>query len=637
MNLLIRHYHILITFTIAFIFYLPNNANARSSNTDSLKIVLSKHRKENRSKVDLLNKIALQSFEYNVDDLGSYSKKALTLSQKLKYKKGESAAYCNLGFWFMMLHGDAASLIYLDKAKKIAISINDTMSIARSLNGLGCYYSTINNNRKALIYFKRALKIIGDRDLDVKLAYINNVGSSYEEIEEYDKAIYYYNEELALALRLKNYDYISSSYENLSSLHYKRKDYIMALSFMEKSSEVAKKHPSTHRQALYNNILLGDIYYDMQKPDTARLMYKKAIQIAQQMNSTERQIDVYHQLYKLDSLQGNSKSALANYIKYTNFKDSLLNKENFRITALYNVKFDIQRRDNENRHLKSIGEKDKNVIRAQQWILLISIVLGLFIVGGLFSFRNASRELSKKNRIISLHNQVMSKNHELKDKLFSVISHDLRSPITQVYSMVELIADGELDREETMVFLPKIKKATSNALETLDNLLIWSKNQLEGFKLKPVEFNLKNLVSDLLNKMSPSIEAKQQTIEQNIKSTNLVYADLDMITIVIRNLISNAVKFTSIGGVIKFNAKIEDSFIVLDITDNGIGMNSETLGLLFTTISHTTRGTENERGTGLGLKLCKDFIELNGGKISVQSELGKGSIFTITIPTLLSK
>ncbi len=224
--------------------------------------------------------------------------------------------------------------------------------------------------------------------------------------------------------------------------------------------------------------------------------------------------------------------------------------------------------------------------------------------------------------------------NQTKDKLFSIIAHDLRGPIGNFSLILDLLSDDKNLKETEREFLMQaLKKGATNAYRLLENLLSWASSQSNKIDFKPSRFFINDLISNNVELLSPT--ASQKDIDITIKPFERlsVYADKDSIDLVLRNLLSNAIKFTNSNGLISVSGRLVDGFVEIQVADNGIGMNKELSGILFNSTSfYSSYGTNNERGSGLGLALCKDFVEKNGGHIRVESEVGRGSKFYFTLP-----
>lgn len=251
--------------------------------------------------------------------------------------------------------------------------------------------------------------------------------------------------------------------------------------------------------------------------------------------------------------------------------------------------------------------------------------------GLIILIRDITERVEIENKVRLQSDELLGMN-KLKDRLFSIISHDLRGPLINLNDIIKMLNEGMITEEEFKSFVPQLSKNIGYTTGLLENLLFWSKSQLQGEVVKPVYFNLKEVSVNILHLFENTIHEKDILIENNIQLSSKVYADKDMIQLIVRNLISNAVKFSKRGGSIKLTTRTEGNNTILCVTDTGVGISEADQKKLFEQETFTTRGTDNEQGTGLGLLLCKDFIEKNGGSIWVESEIGKGSKFCVRIP-----
>ena len=245
------------------------------------------------------------------------------------------------------------------------------------------------------------------------------------------------------------------------------------------------------------------------------------------------------------------------------------------------------------------------------------------------------RKLAEEKLIIS--NKELKQSLQLntdKDLFISILAHDLRNPFGVLLGYTELLKNAQqLNGSEVNNLVNEIYRSTLSTYNLLEDLLKWSRLRMGKFPFEPRSVSFSDLCIDIENFLSPIAETKKITIKCFADKEINVLADVDMLKAVFRNLISNAIKFTRENGIIKISAEQTSSSIIFSISDNGIGIEHENLIKLFDISQlHTSKGTENEKGTGLGLLLCKDFVEKHGGKIWVESEYGKGSVFYFTIP-----
>jgi signal transduction histidine kinase len=246
-----------------------------------------------------------------------------------------------------------------------------------------------------------------------------------------------------------------------------------------------------------------------------------------------------------------------------------------------------------------------------------------------------NKQLQKAKRHVEKRESQLKESNATKDKLFSIIAHDLKSPFNSILGFSDLLIENhrEYDNERIDSFLFNINSASKHTLVLLDNLLDWARLQIGQIIFRPENLFLKPIITDVIGLLN--LSAKIKNISLNILQPDdfLVFADKNMLQTILRNLISNAVKFTYAGGKVDVIVISNQTKAEISVLDNGVGMSDEVKNNLFNIgVNDTKAGTAKEKGSGLGLLLCKEFVEKSGGEISVVSELGKGSEFKFTIP-----
>jgi signal transduction histidine kinase len=243
-------------------------------------------------------------------------------------------------------------------------------------------------------------------------------------------------------------------------------------------------------------------------------------------------------------------------------------------------------------------------------------------------------------------NEIQSKNDQLKalnstkDKLFSVISHDLRSPFNAILGFGELLASNydELSDKERKNMIGQLQSTTKQVYSLVENLLNWANIQTNNIHYQPVAFNLNELILEKLNLYRDIAKSKGIILDFELQDSLVAFADINLLETSMRNLINNAIKFTHSGGTIHVKTSQQPGFIRISVIDSGTGMTQEQINTLFNMEkTQIKRGTKGEKGSGLGLLLCKEFVERNKGSISVESQLGKGSTFSFTVPSKAQK
>src|SRR5574343_457911 len=251
--------------------------------------------------------------------------------------------------------------------------------------------------------------------------------------------------------------------------------------------------------------------------------------------------------------------------------------------------------------------------------------------GVILIFRDIT-ERNKSDIILKTQSEELQNLNQLKDKMFSIIAHDLRGPIVNLKEIMSLFDQKIISEEELKSHLPLINADVKATASLLENLLFWSRTQLKGERIHPSNINLHLLSIVQVNLLISQIQEKSLRIINNIPEHANVYADKNMVELVMRNLISNAIKYCHPNNQITISASIKGEFYITEIADTGVGIDKDNISNLFGMNNFSTAGTHSEKGTGLGLLLCKEFVEKNGGKIWVRSELGKGSACSVSLP-----
>jgi signal transduction histidine kinase len=248
------------------------------------------------------------------------------------------------------------------------------------------------------------------------------------------------------------------------------------------------------------------------------------------------------------------------------------------------------------------------------------------------------QDITKRKQVINelnATNEELQKLNAQKDKFFSIVAHDLKGPFSNILGLSEILCEKmqESDYGEIEMISGLILNSSKKAMNLLVNLLEWSRSQSGRIEFNPEFIQLFNLINESIELFTEAAKQKSITIHTNLTANALVHVDKAMISAVLRNLISNALKFTHLGGKIFISAEVSKNELKVTIKDKGVGIAKDDIKKLFRIEeSFTSSGTQNEKGTGLGLILCKEFIEKHGGKIWVESEEGQGSTFYFIIP-----
>jgi len=246
-----------------------------------------------------------------------------------------------------------------------------------------------------------------------------------------------------------------------------------------------------------------------------------------------------------------------------------------------------------------------------------------------------THQIEEQNQVIISKNKELSELNQSKDKLFSIIGHDLGNQFNIILGFLEVLVSDfkKLDSAKVEIHLNNIFNSSKHAFNLLENLLTWARMQTNLIQYNPETFNVNEKIRESTELLKGASVKKSIKIEVFSEEEIMVFADVNMFSTVFRNLVANAIKFTNENGNISIAVKRVVNFCEISVKDNGVGISEQDVNKIFRIDSkHKTLGTKGEKGTGLGLILCKEFVEKNGGKIEVISEVGKGSEFSFTLP-----
>ena len=416
---------------------------------------------------------------------------------------------------------------------------------------------------------------------------------------------------------------------------------------------------------LDSNANLGAYYLGTSNFKKALDFTQKSFEIANELKHLNEQKRIYLQISEIYTATKNYKKALENYIRYKELNDSVFNEKNIKeITGLeYKYKFEKEKQAIELEQQKKnaiITEKSKG-----QKILNITFILGFILMSSLalvilrsslqkrkanIILRNQKMQIEETNKALTLQKEEiesvvfeLEKANKTKDKFLSIIAHDLKSPFNALLGFSNLLLKNHsvIDEKERETFIKCIHDSSIKTYRLLENLLTWARSQTGKLKFSTEIINLSTLINETISLLEEPARNKNIKLILNEEKDLLIKADKNMIDTVIRNLVSNAIKFTPKGGVISVKSQTiidenNQKFAQFSVKDNGVGISQELQSKLFKiTENVTTKGTEEETGTGLGLILCEEFIEKHNGKIWVESEVDKGSKFSFIIPISL--
>lgn len=529
-----------------------------------------------------------------------YSFRSLKVAQTKNYIKGIGTVYNTLGTIYSTTSDFKKSIYYQKEAINSFKSIHDTVFLGTALFNLGRTYLELRKYDSALVEFNKSLDIFDEANNQPGKAYcLGAIGKTLSFQNKPNQAKLKLIESIEILKQIGDYYAISSFFLRLAKIDQDYENYKTAIAYADSSYNTAKKYGY----------------------------------LTQQRDAAER-------LYAIYKESEDYKSAFKYQSEYYTLRDSIINEETIRKMADLRTEFEVSQKQAE----IDVLNKNKKI----QQIIAIGLIVILLLSGTLIVhlFRSTKRQ-RKLNGILEDQKEELQTQYEMlddlnktKDRFFSIISHDLRGPIGVLKGTTLLIR--EYLQTKDYVQLAELTKnmefSVKKVQNLLDNLLEWALNQQGKFKKVSEKLELNEIIRDVITTHHDIAIAKEITVKFISKRDELyIYSDANSLMTIIRNLLSNALKFTKRNGLVTISILDEPESVVLIVADNGVGMSNSKIEQLFKIEENkSTWGTEREKGLGIGLNLVNEFVKLNEGSIQVESEQGVGTKFTVRLPVIFA-
>ena len=608
-----------------------------------------------------------------------YTDEAVALAEKLDVPALKVLAYQSKAY-LLTSSGDHSTAIRFDNLSlENDIQLKDSVKIARDYNNIGNDYYELGEYDDSFFYFTQSHRVAtAVKDTFRMLVAYHNVGRVFKELGQYERALDHLNLAKKMSEKQKDDEGIAYAFDEIGDVQLRKNEYDSALLTLTRALDLTRKlhvnslEPKVHSKLATIYLAKGDFknaraHYDSAYTLNARtkdkfgvaevelgrgIVYTKegdftqalskienSLAVAKELNARVLEIKCFNQLSILWEMKGDYKKSLEYYKQFKLLEDTLFSQEMQGKLLRDQLRFETESRDSRIAYLSQQQRDQNNELKKQEFVRNILVVVMALSVILLITVYRSGRRRRQINMLLLQHQEEMEKRSEelerlnqVKDKFFSIISHDLRSPINALSGLLDLLDKGAVSETELPSHVRELKARFNHTRTLLNNLLDWTLLQMDKLSLQAAKIDIQKIVEENIQLLG-SVHHKDIQLVNEVPKNTIGFADSNTINLVIRNLMTNALKFTNDGGTVTIKSQEKGAQWVISVADNGVGMNTDVLKILFDkTAPYTTRGTANEKGTGLGLILCKEFVEKNGGKIWVESEEGKGSIFYFTLP-----
>lgn len=647
--------------------------NSKRENFNNSIVIIQLQKKDTTHINSLLKKALKYRYTYS-DSLYLLTNKALELSKQSNFLLGEAKAHYNLGIYYSGNGKHDRAIKNFMLSYNFAEENQDSDLVINSLDFIAFQFEFKGDYANALKYYLKGLELATEANNKPSLATFNaNIATLYASSKIADKAMFYYDkakkikeelgDEYSLAkticnIALLNIDHgefnkalehidysikifekenvptwLAYAYGVKGKLYKEKGNYNTALLWYKKSEKIYRTLDDKHYESK-TLIGMSESYLELSENKEALLYIEKAHEISKKLDYLKGLQDCNKVLYLIHKKKGNFKTALIFYEEHQELLKNSNIEENTKSIALFEAENKYEK-DKLNLTLenKATLARQRNYTFAFIAVLLAITIILIIVKRNEKRHKVLNEKLTLEQKKLKQSEAKLITANQTKTKLFSIIGHDLKSPIASFQQLFELFDTDDVTEKEFISFLPSLKEKINRINLTLSNLLQWGKTQIDGFVIQPEKINLHKLVTSIINLQSKDAEKKAISLVNNITPNTEIYADKNTIEIVCRNLVNNALKFTNTNGEVRISIKEKNDEIEVCVTDNGIGMSPEKAIQIFDdSPTESTQGTRKEKGTGLGLIVCKDLVVLNKGKIWVESSLGNGSSFFFTIP-----
>ncbi|MDZ7772356.1 MAG: tetratricopeptide repeat-containing sensor histidine kinase [Balneolaceae bacterium] len=512
----------------------------------------------------------------------------------------------------------------------------DSTYLAVVLNNVGEAYTSDGQPEEGLYYLERSWELAERLGYTyARLLSANNIANAYTELGNADEALAWYERALELHPRVRSTPPYQIQY-NMGNLYGQMGE-------LDRSEELFSASLASAREAgvmqgiYYNSIGLGRVTWERGNHAAASDRFGEALDAADSLGSPPFMQNAHHWLYRTRKAMGDYDSALTHLEESTFWADSLDRVRQENLLAETRTRMGLRQQEELNEALRQTQAEQEARLQFQNWLIAAGVAIVLLLGALALILYRSSRQRERLNRQLEQRGEELEELNRIKDKLLSVVAHDLRNPITALRGMLHFYRDRDFDREQLDEMAEELEGSLEQNLNTMENLLAWALSQMGGLTVRAEEVALDGMAEELVTSQGFQAERKGIALERQVDPDCVAEADPDMTRVVLRNLLNNAVKFSGEGDRVTLRGGRANGEVVVEVSDTGVGIPKEDREGMFDYNMKHRQGTWSEKGSGLGLSICREFVGLQGGRISFDTEIGRGTTFRVVLPAATGK
>lgn len=584
------------------------------------------------AKLVAYRKIGNYYMDNNAGKAIAYFIKVQELAKKLNLQLQLANSYYSTGFCYLVKSDYDKALENYQQSIRIYETLKDTFRLSNALMSVGNVYSSNNNLQKLNEYYDKAEVLVKAIKDSAQLSSIySERGNILNQQKQYEAALVYQQKSLHITRLINDQYLIANTLINIGLTHKHLNHINQSLAYYDSGNAIlnALETPPDIWAAFYNNV--AATHAKGKNFEKAKEAFNKSIAYALKAGSPAIEMENYRNMADMYESMNDYRLQSVYQKKYYTLKDRLFSTDNKNRLTQLEADYQVEKKNAE------IIKKDAEVVKQKnQRNIFITVSAAAFLLfASLFYFYRRIKQnnllLKEKNEQIGKQKDELQTLNHVKDRLFSIISHDLRNPLVTLKSYLTLSNNPSLPAEKKEQFKNQTFQAVTQTGNMLDNLLAWANMQIKNTLPAITMIDFTHLIQDAVSDVKAQAHQKTISIQTHTEVNNAA-GNEQILSIALRNLLTNAIKFSREGGLIEVCSFNKNNHVCITVRDEGTGMTIEQLEQLQSNSTETTKGTGGEKGSGLGLFLVKELLQKINGKLVIESEKDKGSVFTIMLP-----